>query len=82
MVLEAKVSFSLNVREFDAIGHTNEQFKVVNGTSIIVKLESDSTLPGNFGVQVKTGSTAIEKFKRSGKYNEKTEIIDITGWHK
>ena len=64
------------------MGHKNEQIKLFFCTSNIVKLESDSFVPGNFGMQIKTGSIAFEKNKRSGKINQKIENIEFTGWHK
>ena len=63
MVLKAKVSFLLNVREFDAIGHKNEHVKVVFGTSIILKLESEATMAGNFCIHVRIRSTAMKLLK-------------------
>ena len=70
MALKTRVSFSLNVREFDTMGHTNEQVKTVFCNSIIVKLKNEATLPCNFGIHKTRGSSAIEKIKSSGKYYE------------
>ena len=59
------------------MGHKIEQIKFVFGSSNIVKLESDSFVPGNFGMQIKTGSIAFEKNKRSGKNNQKLKILNL-----
>ena len=34
-------------------------------------------MPGNFGMQIKTGSIAFEKNKRSGKNNQKLKILNL-----